>query len=73
MSTTYTPTTARELANALDSDPIAASQIKEYLTTERLCSLLELPRPEANLCDFTDKEIQDELRQREEERAEDNE
>lgn len=42
MSTTYTPTTARELASALDSDPIAASQIKEYLSKERLIELLGL-------------------------------
>lgn len=67
MSTTYTPTAARELANALDSDPIAASQIKEYLSAERLIELLEIQLPEPPepdepcISDFRDKEIVSEV------------
>lgn len=34
--------TASEIARFLDSDPIAAGQIKEYLSKERLAELLDI-------------------------------
>ncbi len=64
-------TSAAEVAKLLDSDPIMASQIKEYLSTERICGLLELKKPEADLDDFTDEDLAKELRIREKDRAED--
>lgn len=33
---------AREIARLLVSDPIAASQVKEFVKEERLCELLEI-------------------------------
>ena len=33
---------AGEIARALESDPVAAAQVKEYLTPERICELLDL-------------------------------
>jgi hypothetical protein len=42
MTTSYPPTTAAEIARLLDSDPIVAGQIKEYIPVSRLIDLLGL-------------------------------
>ena len=44
---------AGEIARALESDPVAAAQVKEYLTPARLCELLGL-----DLSHYTDDEIE---------------
>ena len=36
---------AQKIARLLDSDPVAARQVQEYLTPERLIELLEIPAP----------------------------
>jgi hypothetical protein len=56
--TTNPCTTAAEVAKLLDSDPIMASQIKEYLSHERIHELLEL-EPE-----LTDRALIDLVRKR---------
>jgi hypothetical protein len=50
---------AGEIARALESDPVAAAQVKEYLTPARLCELLDL-----NMSQYTDEEIAAEYRSR---------
>jgi hypothetical protein len=34
---------SRQLANLLDMDPVAARQVKEHLSPERILQLLDLP------------------------------
>jgi hypothetical protein len=46
---------AGEIARALESDPVAAAQVKEYLTPARLCELLDL-----DLGSYSDDEIKTE-------------
>jgi hypothetical protein len=50
---------AGEIARALEQDPIAAAQVKEYLTPARLCELLDL-----DMSQYTDEEIAAEYRSR---------
>lgn len=50
---------AGEIARALEQDPIAAAQVKEYLTPERLCELLDL-----TMSQYSDEEIAAEYRSR---------
>ena len=50
---------AGEIARALDRDPVAAAQVKEYLTPARLCELLDL-----NMSHYSDEEIAAEYRSR---------
>jgi hypothetical protein len=50
---------AGEIARALESDPVAAAQVKEYLTPERICELLDL-----TMSHYTDGEIAAEYRSR---------
>jgi hypothetical protein len=51
---------ASEIARALESDPVAAAQVKEYLTPERICELLNL-----TMSHYSDDEIAAEYRSRE--------
>jgi hypothetical protein len=51
---------AREIARALDSDPVVAAQVKEYLTPKRICELLDL-----KMSHYSDDEIAAEYRSRE--------
>lgn len=46
MPTTYTPTTAREIAEAITGDVLAAAQVKEYVSNDRLIELLGIDLPE---------------------------
>jgi hypothetical protein len=50
---------AGEIARALEQDPIAAAQVKEYLTPARLCELLDL-----DMSRYSDGEIAAEYRSR---------
>jgi hypothetical protein len=50
---------AGEIARALESDPVAAAQVKEYLTPARLCELLDL-----DMSQYSDDEIMHEYFQR---------
>lgn len=61
---------AKELADAILSDTIAAGQIKEYIPSAQLVELLgiELPEPpvpeELTIDDFSDRDILDEITHR---------
>jgi hypothetical protein len=50
---------AGEIARALELDPVAAAQVKEYLTPARLCELLDL-----DMSQYSDEEIAAEYRSR---------
>jgi len=50
---------AGEIARALEQDPVAAAQVKEYLTPARLCELLDL-----DMSQYSDEEIAAEYRSR---------
>lgn len=60
---------AQQIAQLLDSDPIAASQVREHLSEERLIELLEINPPmTATLDDALDnctvEDIETEVRER---------
>ena len=50
---------AGEIARALELDPVAAAQVKEYIPPARLCELLDL-----NMSQYSDEEIAAEYRSR---------
>ena len=50
---------ASEMARALESDPVAAAQVKEHLAPERICELLDL-----TMSHYSDEEIAAEYRSR---------
>ena len=52
---------ARELAAAISSDPVAARQIIEHISTDRLRYLLDLPEASPDIRDFTTSELVDEI------------
>jgi hypothetical protein len=40
--------TAKEIAHMIDTDPVMASKIKEFIKPERLLELLDIEQPDIN-------------------------
>lgn len=60
---------AAELAKLLESDPVAVSQIKDHLSSERLIELLEIKPPMTSTveeaverCEKSEEDFEDEFR-----------